>query len=144
MWVVSLPIQVAQVQDTPAGLTALDALGILLCCVGIAFETVGDLQLARFKADPASAGKVMDRGLWRYTRHPNYFGDFTVWWGLFAIALATGEGWWTVIGPLVMSILLLRVSGVTLLEASLRKRRPGYAEYERRTSAFFPRPPRAE
>ena len=84
----------------------------------------------------------MDGGLWRFTRHPNYFGDFLVWWGLYAIALATGEAWWTVIGPVMMSVLLLRVSGVTLLERSLRRRRPGYEEYARRTSAFLPRPPR--
>ena len=142
MWIVSLPVQVAQVQDTPSGLTALDVLGATLWAVGLAFESIGDAQLARFKRDPANADRVMDRGLWRFTRHPNYFGDFLVWWGIYAIALATGDAWWTVIGPVVMSVLLLRVSGVTLLERSLRKRRPGYEEYARRTSAFVPRPPR--
>lgn len=142
MWIVSLPVQVAQMQNTPDHLTALDVVGVLLWCVGMVFESGGDIQLARFKSDPANESKVMDRGLWRYTRHPNYFGDFMVWWGLYAIALATGEAWWTVIGPIVMSVLLLRVSGVTLLEASLRKRRPGYEQYVRRTSAFFPWPPR--
>ena len=121
---------------------ALDFIGIGLWCVGMFFESVGDLQLARFKSDPASSGKVMDRGLWRYTRHPNYFGDFCVWWGLYAIALATGDAWWSIAGPLVMSVLLLRVSGVTLLERHMAKRRPGYDDYVRRTSAFFPRPRR--
>jgi steroid 5-alpha reductase family enzyme len=142
MWIVSLPIQVAQVQETPSGLTALDVAGAALWAVGVAFESIGDAQLARFKRDSANAGRVMDRGLWRFTRHPNYFGDFLVWWGLYLIALATGDAWWTVIGPVVMSVLLLRVSGVTLLERSLRKRRPGYEDYARRTSAFLPRPPR--
>ena len=143
MWVVSLPVQVGQVPASPDGLIWLDFVGIAFWAIGIFFETVGDLQLARFKKDPAAKGKVMDRGLWRYTRHPNYFGDFMVWWGLFLVALATGDAWWTVIGPIVMSVLLIRVSGAALLEKSLKKRRAGYDEYVRRTSAFFPRPPRA-
>jgi steroid 5-alpha reductase family enzyme len=142
MWVVSLPVQASQVPNTPSGLVALDFIGIAVWCVGMFFETVGDLQLARFKADPASSGKVMDRGLWQYTRHPNYFGDFCVWWGMYAIALSTGDAWWSIAGPLVMSILLLRVSGVTLLERHMAKRRPGYDDYVQRTSAFFPRPSR--
>ena len=141
MWVVSLPVQAGQVPGSPDGLIWLDFVGIALWLIGIFFETVGDIQLARFKADPANAGKVMDRGLWRYTRHPNYFGDFMVWWGLYAIALATGDAWWTVVGPLLMSFLLLRVSGVALLEKSLNKRREGYADYAARTNAFFPGPP---
>jgi len=141
MWIVSLPIQLGQL--APGGpLNALDAAGVALFGVGLWFEAVGDWQLARFKADPANAGQVMDRGLWRYTRHPNYFGDFCVWWGLFAIALSTPYGPWTAIGPALMSLLLLRVSGVPLLERSMHKRRPGYVEYVKRTSPFFPRPPR--
>jgi steroid 5-alpha reductase family enzyme len=122
---------------------ALDIVGIALWCVGMLFETAGDLQLARFKSDPANKGKVMDRGLWRYTRHPNYFGDFCVWWGLYAIALATGDAWWSIAGPLLMSVLLMRVSGVTLLERHMTRSRPGYEEYARVTSPFFPRPPRS-
>jgi len=109
--------------------------------VGLVFEAGGDWQLARFKRDPANAGRVMDRGLWRYTRHPNYFGDFCVWWGFFLIALA-GGAWWSVAGPLIMSFLLLRFSGVTLLEKDIGERRPAYAEYVRRTNAFFPGRPR--
>ena len=115
--------------------------GAVLWGVGLAFETVGDVQLARFKRDVESKGRVLDRGLWRYTRHPNYFGDFLVWWGLFLIAAATGA-WWTVIGPVVMSVLLIRVSGAGLLERTIGERRPGYADYVRRTSGFFPRPPK--
>lgn len=142
MLVVALPLFGALVTPASAGLGALDALGLILFATGLFFETVGDLELARFKGDAANAGKVMDQGLWRYTRHPNYFGDFCVWWGLYAIALAGGAPLWTVAGPIVMSVLLLRVSGVALLEAGLSKRKPGYAEYVARTSAFFPRPPK--
>ncbi len=116
--------------------------GVALWAVGLVFETVGDAQLSRFKADPANRGKVLDRGLWRYTRHPNYFGDFCVWWGLWLVAAEAGWPALTVVGPIVMSILLMRVSGVTLLERDIAQRRPGYADYVRRTSAFFPGPPR--
>jgi steroid 5-alpha reductase family enzyme len=142
MWVVSLPVQVAMTDPTPAGLGLLDWAGVALWAVGLCFEAVGDRQLARFKADPANRGRVMDRGLWRYTRHPNYFGDFCVWWGIWLVALAAGSAWWTLAGPILMSVLLIRVSGVTLLERSLVRRREGYADYVARTSAFFPRPPR--
>ena len=106
------------------------------------FETVGDWQLARFKAVPSNAGRVMNRGLWKCTRHPNYFGDFCVWWGLYSIA-AAGGAWWTVGSPLLMSFLLMRVSGVALLETTIADRRPDYADYKARTNAFFPGPPRA-
>ena len=143
MWIVSLPLQLAQVAREPVALGTFDALGVALFVVGMFFESVGDAQLARFKADAANAGRVMDRGLWRYTRHPNYFGDCVVWWGLFAIALGVPGGIYSVVGPIVMTILLRRVSGVTLLERSLVKRRPGYAEYVARTNAFVPGPPRA-
>jgi len=142
MWTVSLPVQMGQVPDSPETLGLIEFLGVLVFAVGLFFESVGDYQLARFKADPGNQGAVMDTGLWRYTRHPNYFGDFCVWWGLFIVAAATGVGLWSVIGPIVMSILLLRVSGVTLLERSITKRRPGYEDYIRRTNAFFPGPPR--
>ena len=138
-WVISLPLAGAIAGVAPLGW--LDALGVALWAVGLGFEAVGDWQLARFKADPASAGRVMDRGLWRYTRHPNYFGDFCVWWGLYLVALAAGA-WWTIVGPLIMSFLLLRFSGVRLLERDIGERRPAYAEYARRTNAFFPGPRR--
>ena len=143
-WIVALPLQLAQLDPGPARLGALDALGVALFAFGLAFETVGDLQLARFRADPAQQGRVLDRGLWRYTRHPNYFGDCTAHWGLFVVALATPWGWAGVLGPLTLTVLLLRVSGVALLERSIGRRRPTYSDYQRRTSAFLPRPPRRE
>ena len=141
MWFVSLPVQAVHV-SSGGGLGALDFAGAGLALVGLFFETVGDLQLARFRADPSNASRVMDRGLWRYTRHPNYFGDCCVWWGLYAIAAATPLGIWTVLSPIAMTWLLVRVSGVALLERSIGKRRPDYASYVARTSAFVPRPPR--
>jgi steroid 5-alpha reductase family enzyme len=142
MWFVSLPLQVAQTGGSTGGLGVLDAIGASLVCAGLLFESVGDLQLARFKADPENAGVVMDRGLWRYTRHPNYFGDCLVWWGLWSVACGAPGGAYTIASPLLMTFLLLRVSGVALLERGLVKRKPGYADYQARTSAFFPRPPR--
>lgn len=142
MFAVSLPVQMAQVSGGPDELTWLDYAGVALWVVGLFFETVGDAQLRRFKRNPANAGKVMDQGLWRYTRHPNYFGDSVVWWGLFLVALARPEMAWTVVSPLIMTFLLTRVSGVPLLERSMARRKPGYQEYMERTSAFFPRPPR--
>jgi steroid 5-alpha reductase family enzyme len=138
-WVISLPLLGAVRGTAPFGV--FDVLGALLVLVGLFFETVGDWQLARFKADPANKGRTMDRGLWRYTRHPNYFGDFCVWWGFFLIALATGA-WWSIVGPVLMSTLLMRVSGVTLLEKDIAGRRPDYVDYVRRTNAFFPGPPK--
>jgi len=141
MWTVSLGVQLAQGSDSPdLGLLAL--LGVLLWLVGVFFETVGDAQLARFKKDPANAGQVMNRGLWRFTRHPNYFGDACVWWGIALVAAETGPGRWGLLGAAVMNVLLVRVSGVALLEKSLSKRKPGYEEYVRRTSSFFPLPPK--
>jgi steroid 5-alpha reductase family enzyme len=116
-------------------------LGMAVAVFGLLFETVGDAQMARFKADPASAGQVMDRGLWRYTRHPNYFGESVFWWGVW-IASASIGGAWTVFSPVLMTFLLLRVSGVPLLEADLKQRRPAYAEYLRTTSSFVPWPPK--
>lgn len=142
LWIVSLPVQAAQVYPDPKDLGILDFIGIGIWAIGLFFESVGDAQLAKFKADPSNAGKVMNRGLWRYTRHPNYFGDFMVWWGIYAVALATKTAWWTFIGPAVMSFFLMRVSGVPLLEKSLRKNRPDYETYIKQTSAFFPRPPK--
>ena len=141
-WIVALPLLVVQVAPGEPRLGALDLAGLAVFALGLFFEAVGDAQLARFSADPANAGFVLDRGLWRYTRHPNYFGDCAAHWGMFAVALATPWGWAGAPGPLVMTLLLLRVSGVALLERSIGKRRPGYAEYQRRTSAFLPWPPR--
>jgi len=146
-WIISLPL-LGAISNSGAhsnpdsnSLGILDIAGTLLWVVGFCFEAGGDWQLARFKADPANRGKVMDRGFWRYTRHPNYFGDFSVWWGLYLIAVAAGA-WWSIIGPVGMSVMLMRVSGVTLLEKDIGERRPQYADYIRRTNAFFPGPPR--
>jgi steroid 5-alpha reductase family enzyme len=141
MWFVSLPVQIVQISGAD-GLGFLDALGVAIFATGLLFESVGDVQLARFRADPANRGKVMDLGLWRYTRHPNYFGDSLAWWGLFTIALSTPLGAFTVLSPAVMTFFLIRISGVALLERSIAKRRPGYTDYVRRTSAFVPMPPR--
>ena len=138
-WVISLPLLAAIASRGP--LNSLDIAGVALWLVGLVFEAGGDFQLARFKADPANRGAVMDRGLWRYTRHPNYFGDFCIWWGIYLIACA-GGGWWSLPGPLLMSVLLMRVSGVTLLEKDIGERRPAYRDYMQRTNAFFPGPPR--
>jgi steroid 5-alpha reductase family enzyme len=141
LWVISLPVQLAIVRP-PAALGALDALAAGLFAVGFLFEAVGDLQLARFKRDPANRGRVMDRGLWRYTRHPNYFGDALLWWGLGLLGVAAGAPW-TLLSPVLMTFLLLRVSGVTLLERDISERRPEYRDYVQRTSAFVPWIPRS-
>lgn len=134
-WIVSLSLLAAVAGDTRIGW--LDGVGAGVVLFGLIFEAAGDWQLARFKQQPANTGKVMDRGLWRYTRHPNYFGEFCVWWGFYLIALAAG-GWWALFSPLLMSILLLKVSGVTLLEKDIGERRPAYRDYIARTNAFFP------
>ena len=137
LWIVSMPIQVAMFKASTTPLGWLEFTGVCLWCVGLFFEAVGDWQMARFQADPNNSGQVMDRGLWRLTRHPNYFGDFCIWWGLYLIAAPGGAGW-TVLSPLLMSFFLLKVSGVTLLEKTITTRRPDYAAYQARTSAFFP------
>lgn len=142
MFLVSLPLQAVQAGDARQELGLIDALGILLFAGGLVFEAIGDWQLAQFKANPANKGLVMDRGLWRYSRHPNYFGDAMLWWGLFCFAAGRPEYLWTVVSPLAMSFLLTRVSGVPLLEKSMARRKPGYAEYMQRTSGFFPLPPK--
>jgi steroid 5-alpha reductase family enzyme len=134
-WVISLPLLGALLNPGPLGV--LDWAGAMLWMVGFAFEAGGDWQLARFNSAPANRGKVMDQGLWRFTRHPNYFGDFCIWWGFYLLAVSAGA-WWSIAGPALMSVLLLRVSGVTLLERDIGERRPLYAEYARRTNTFFP------
>jgi len=140
LWIISIPLLAAQWSAVPAEWTVFDAVGCTVFGIGLLFEAVGDAQLAAFKKNPANQGQVMTQGLWRYTRHPNYFGDAVVWWGLFLVACSTGA-WLTVLSPVLMTTLLTRVSGVSLLERTMSKR-PGYAEYIARTSSFFPRPPR--
>lgn len=141
MLFVSLPVQVAQYLPAPP--VWLLVVGVAVWLVGFFFETVGDWQLSRFKADPANQGKLMTGGLWRYTRHPNYFGDAAVWWGLFLLACASWQGLATILSPVLMTWLLARGTGKPLTEKRLRKTRPEYAEYVRRTSGFFPLPPKA-
>jgi steroid 5-alpha reductase family enzyme len=141
LWVISAPLLGAQVAGGPEALGPLDYLAAIVWGVGFVFEAGGDWQLSRFKANPANRGRVLDSGLWRYTRHPNYFGDATQWWGFYLFSLAAGV-WWTVFSPVLMTVLLLRVSGVALLEKDLKDSKPGYREYVESTSAFVPMPPR--
>lgn len=142
MWIIATPLLVAQYGSEPAALTLLDGLGVVVWLVGFIFESVGDWQLKHFKADPTNKGKVLRTGLWQYTRHPNYFGDACVWWGHFGVALSVPGGWVVVFAPVLMTFLLMRVSGVTLLERKLKKTRPEYADYVESTNAFFPGLPR--
>jgi steroid 5-alpha reductase family enzyme len=144
LWAISLVLQVGQISVIPARLVMLDLLGVIMWAVGFLFEAVADWQLYRFKAEPENKGKVMKKGLWAYTRHPNYFGESLVWWGLFLITLATPGSGWVVISPLLISFLLLKVSGVTLLERTIVDSRPEYAEYIKSTSSFIPWFPRKE
>jgi steroid 5-alpha reductase family enzyme len=135
LWLISTPLLQAG-RATELSLWHLAA--VMVFAVGFLFETVGDLQLSRFRADLSNTGQVMKTGLWRYTRHPNYFGDALVWWSFFLLALAHPGSGWTFLSPLLMTALLLKVSGVSLLEQKLRRTRAGYAEYVARTNAFFP------
>jgi steroid 5-alpha reductase family enzyme len=137
LWLVSLPLQLA-IQSASLRWPVVFAIGSGLWLVGFLFEGVGDWQLSRFRSDPANSDRVLNDGLWRYSRHPNYFGDFVLWWGFFAMSLALGAAWWTVISPAVMSVLLMKFSGVGLLEKNISSRRPGYREYVERTNTFFP------
>lgn len=140
-WVIALPLAVVATSSGPLG--TLGWAGVTIAVIGLAVESVADGQLARFKADTRHRGQVLDTGLWRYSRHPNYFGDAVFWWGLFAMAVAAG-GAWTIPGPIIMTLLLLKVSGVPLLEARMEETRPGYREYVRRTPAFVPWFPRSD
>ena len=141
MWVISATLLAAQFSPTPARLTWLDWLGVLVWLVGFFFEAVGDWQLTRFKMDPDNKGKLLDHGVWRYTRHPNYFGDGTQWLGFYLLAVSAG-GWWTVFSPALMNFLLRYVSGVAMLEQSMMENKAGYREYAARTNAYIPWFPR--
>jgi steroid 5-alpha reductase family enzyme len=135
MWIVSLPVQIGQTEQTP--LSVFNYAGVFVWLVGFSFEAIGDYQLARFKSDPQNKGKVLDHGLWRYTRHPNYFGNALIWWGIFIVSCSTST-FWLAISPVFMTFLLLKVSGVALLERDLANRSSGYRDYIRRTSSFVP------
>ncbi len=140
MFVVSLPIQIGAGADASVGIVAW--IGVVVWAVGLGFETIGDRQLAAFKADSSNKGQVLDAGLWRYTRHPNYFGDATMWWGVWLVAADSGWGGIvTIVGPLAMTWFIRNVTGAKLLEQTM-SRRDGWAEYARRTNLFFPMPPK--
>lgn len=138
--IISLPVIVV-IAGEESSLTLLDLAGIIVWTVGWLFETIGDYQLARFTGDPANKGRIMQAGLWKYTRHPNYFGEVALWWGVYLIALNVPWGWAAIIGPAAISFLILKVSGIPLLEERYRGR-PDFEDYRRRTSAFFPLPPK--
>jgi steroid 5-alpha reductase family enzyme len=140
MWFISLPVQVAMYERDPW--RPITVLGVVVWIVGFGFESIGDAQLARFKADPANRSQVMDRGLWRFTRHPNYFGGACVWWGIFLVACAQWQGVLTILSPVLMTWTLVAKTGKPLLEHDIGDRRPGYADYVARTSGFVPRRPR--
>jgi steroid 5-alpha reductase family enzyme len=144
LWVISFVLQYGQFAPTPDRFSWLDILGVLVWAFGFFFEVAGDAQLARFKANPANEGKVMDRGLWAYSRHPNYFGEFLIWWGFFLVTLSADNSLWTVISPLVITAVLLKMTGIPLTEQSIVDHRPAYRKYIRRTPAFFPWFPKKE
>lgn len=144
LWVISLVSQAGQLSAVPERLTLLDGMGAFLWSAGFFFEALADWQLTRFKADPGNTGKVMNQGLWRYSRHPNYFGESLMWWGIYLIALSAPGTAWTFVSPATITFLLLRVSGVTLLERTILDTRPGYREYQEQTSAFVPWFPRKD
>ena len=136
MWIISTPVIATMTSGFPAILTPLDILGVSIWAFGLLFESVGDLQLKRFKADSSNSGKILTTGLWRYTRHPNYFGEAVLWWGYYMIAFAAGR-WWTLFSPILMTYLLVKISGVAMLERTMESR-PGYRKYMERTRPFLP------
>jgi len=137
MWVISMPLLGANLYSTSQNLGFIDYFGIFLWLIGFIFEAGGDMQLARFKKNNANTGKVLNTGFWHYTRHPNYFGDSAVWWGFGLFCLSTGS-YWLISGSVLMTLLILKVSGVALLEKSLKERKPEYAKYIQNTSSFIP------
>ena len=139
LWLATVPVQLGMLERSPAG--PLAVIGTVLFVAGFAFESVGDWQLARFKAS-AGPGQIMDRGLWRYTRHPNYFGDFCMWWGLFGISVGSWHELPALVGPLLMSFILIRGTGARMTDRRMTASRPRYADYVTRTSGFIPRPPK--
>jgi len=138
MWVIAFSLQVGILAQLPNRLGWLDAAGTAVWALGFIFETIGDFQLAQFKANAHNRGSVMDKGLWAYTRHPNYFGEALIWWGIYLIVLSIPGSWWTAISPVVLTLVLLKMTGITLTEKTILKKRPQYQEYIDRTSAFVP------
>jgi steroid 5-alpha reductase family enzyme len=144
MWCISLAPQFGQISPSPDHLTRFDIIGVCVWTAGFLFESIGDWQLARFRSDPKNKGKVMDQGLWAYSRHPNYFGEFLIWWGLFFVTFATPGSWWTIFSPVIVTVVLLKMTGIPLTEKTITSTRPGYLDYVRRTNAFFPWFPKKE
>lgn len=142
MWVISLPLQLAT-RGGGGPLGWMGWLGVAVFAAGWAWETVADLQLTRFRRARVNADRVLATGLWAWSRHPNYFGEVVLWWGLFLVTVEGTGAWWTIVSPVIVTVLLVRVSGIPMLEHGMQRRRPGYAEYVARTSAFLPRPPGA-
>ena len=143
LFMVCLPAQLGILLAGSQGPGPIAVLGAVIALIGIGFETIGDMQLKAFRSKPENQGKVLDTGLWKYTRHPNYFGDFCAWWGIWLVAAQVGwPVWIAVVGPLFLSFTLMKWSGAPLLEKSLKKNRPDYVDYIKRTSGFFPMPPR--
>jgi steroid 5-alpha reductase family enzyme len=137
IWFVPAPL-VAAVLYSQIPMGWLDYAGVAIAASALVLEALADFQLSAFRADPSNRGKVMDRGLWGWSRHPNYFGEASMWWGYFAIGFAASHQWWLILSPLLITVLLLKVSGVSLMEETMDERRPGYGEYKRRVSAFIP------
>ena len=140
LFIVCLPVQLGQLDATPIGPQSL--FGAMVALVGIAFESLGDWQLTLFRKNPENRGQVMRSGLWRYTRHPNYFGDACCWWGLYLIAADSARGWWSLPGPVLLTWTLMKWSGAPLIEGRMKRKKPGYEDYVRRTSGFVPWPPK--
>jgi len=143
MWVIAAPLTAIQLPGVNDDLNVLDFAGTAVWGVGFFFETVGDAQLAKFKQNRENKSQLLTTGVWRFTRHPNYFGDAAQWWGFYLIALASGA-WWTIFSPIWMTYLLLKVSGVAMLESTLKKTKPGYEDYIQKTNTFFPWFPKNE
>jgi steroid 5-alpha reductase family enzyme len=141
MWMISAPLLAAQYFHVASSLIWLDYLAILIWVIGFFFEAAGDAQLSQFRANASNKGKLLNTGVWHYTRHPNYFGDSTQWWAYYLLALAAG-GWWTFFSPIIMTIFLIKISGVVMLEKTLAETKPGYRDYMSTTSSFIPWFPR--
>jgi steroid 5-alpha reductase family enzyme len=142
IWFIAAPL-VAAMLSGRGTMALLDYVGIGIAAMGFLIEALADFQLTRFRADPANKGQVLDRGLWAWSRHPNYFGEAMLWWGFFLIGFSASHAWWLILSPLVVMFLLLQLSGIAPMEEGIEKRRPGYAGYKRRVSAFVPWPPKA-
>jgi steroid 5-alpha reductase family enzyme len=142
LWLISMALQFGQISPVPPKFILLDIFGTVIFAIGFFFESVGDWQLARFKSDPGNKGKVMDRGLWAYSRHPNYFGEILIWWGIYVVTLSTPGSWWTILSPIIITLVLIKMTGIPLTEKAIAETRPGYKDYVERTHSLLPWFPR--